>query len=90
MARRNNYRSKLTSHDRAQFARERKALVGSLLTQKGFEAYLVVEHIRGSQYLIRKPDGEQIYMSHKKPRFAKADSSTSITKAGWSLWEDRN
>ena len=90
MTRRSKYKSKLTSHDRAQFARERRALVGSLLIQKGFEGALVVEHIRGSQYLIRLPDGEEVFMSHKKPRFAKADSNTSITKAGWSLWEDRN
>ena len=55
-------RRRLSAEDRAQFARERQALVGSLLIQKGFEGALVVEHIRGSQYLVRMPDGEQFYM----------------------------
>ena len=76
---------RLTAEDRAQFARERQALVGSLLVQKGFEGALVVEHIRGSQYLVRMPDGKQIYMSHKKQR---SDDST-ISNAGWHLWESR-
>ena len=76
---------RLTAEDRAQFARERQTLVGSLITQKGFEGALVIEHIRGSQYLIRMPDGAQIYASHKKQR----NGEKSITKAGWRLWEDR-
>ena len=76
---------RLTAEDRAQFARERQALVGSLLVQKGFEGALVVEHIRGSQYLVRLPDGKQIYMSHKKQR----GTDDTISSAGWQLWEDR-
>ena len=76
---------RLTAEDRAQFARERQTLVGSLITQKGFEGALVIEHIRGSQYLIRMPDGAQIYASHKKQR----TGEKSITKAGWSLWESK-
>ena len=41
MARRNKHRSRLTPDDRARFARDRRALVGSLLTQEGFEGALV-------------------------------------------------
>ena len=85
MVRRSKYKSKLTSHDRARFARERRDLVGSLLTQKGFEGALVAEHIRGSQYLIRMPDGTEVFMSHKK-QYGK---DNVISKAGWSLWEER-
>lgn len=78
-------RRRLSAEDRAEFARERQALVGSLITQQGFEGALVLEHIRGSQYLIRMPDGTQVYASHKKQR----DSEAAITKAGWRLWEER-
>ena len=77
---------RLSAEDRAQFARERQALVGSLITQKGLEGALVIEHIRGSQYLVRLPDGKEIFASHKKQR----TGEESITKAGWRLWEDRS
>ena len=86
MRRRDRTRNRrLSAEDRAQFARERQALVGSLITQKGFEGALVVEHIRGSQYLIRMPDGSEVFASHKKQR----NGEKSITKAGWRLWEER-
>ena len=86
MRRRDKTRNRrLSAEDRAQFARERQALVGSLITQKGFEGALVVEHIRGSQYLIRMPDGVEVFASHKKQR----GSEDAITKAGWRLWEER-
>ena len=86
MKRRDRTRNRrLSGEDRAQFARERQELVGSLITQEGFEGALVIEHIRGSQYLIRMPDGAQLYASHKKQR----NGEKSITKAGWSLWESR-
>ena len=86
MKRRDRTRNRrLSGEDRAQFARERQALVGSLITQEGFEGALVIEHIRGSQYLIRMPDGVQVYASHKKQR----NGEKSITKAGWRLWEER-
>jgi len=78
-------RRRLTAEERAQFARDRAALVGSLITQDGFEGALVIEHIRGSQYLIRMPDGTQVYASHKKQRA----EDNSITKTGWRLWEER-
>ena len=87
MARRNKHRSRLTPDDRARFARERRALVGSLLTQEGFEGALVLEHIRGSQYLVRLGDGTQVYMSHKKQ--IREDDSV-ISSGGWKLWKDRN
>ena len=86
MKRRSRTRNRrLSAENRALFARERQALVGSLITQKGLEGALVLEHIRGSQYLIRLADGTQVYASHKKQR----NSESAITMAGWSLWEDR-
>ena len=86
MKRRDRTRNRrLSAEDRAQFARERQALVGSLITQEGFEGALVVEHIRGSQYLVRMPDGSEVFASHKKQR----NGEKSITKAGWRLWEER-
>ena len=87
MARRNKHRSRLTPDDRARFARERRALVGSLLTQEGFEGALVLEHIRGSQYLVRLGDGTQVYMSHKKSKTDNAGNS--LSNSGWSLWRGR-
>jgi len=87
MKRRDRTRNRrLSGEDRAQFARERQALVGSLITQKGFEGALVIEHIRGSQYLVRMPDGTEVFASHKKQR----NGEKSITKAGWRLWEGRS
>jgi len=88
MGRRNRTqnRRRLTADQRAQFAKERQELVGSLITQKGFEGALVIEHIRGSQYLVRLPDGAQVYMSHKKPNYR---SDGGFTEGGWQAWEDR-
>jgi hypothetical protein len=79
---------RLTGEQRAEFARARQKLCGTLITQKGFEAYLVLEHIRGSQYLVRRPDGAQIYMSHKKPKY-EPGYRKFLTAGGWKLWEDR-
>jgi len=79
---------RLTGEDRAQFARERQALVGSLITQKGFEGALVLEHIRGSQYLVRLPDGTEVFASHKKPKY-KTSAGVPITDQGWRRWEER-
>ena len=89
MKRRDKTRNRrLSAEDRAHFARERQELVGSLITQKGFEGALVIEHIRGSQYLVRLPDGEQVYMSHKKPKY-RPDGDIFLTEGGWRLWENR-
>ena len=76
---------RLSAEDRAQFARERRELVGSILTQKSFEGALVLEHIRGSQYLVRMPDGTEVYASHKKQR----NQESSISSAGWTRWQER-
>ncbi len=77
-------RQRLTAEDRAQFARERQALVGKLIAQAGWEGALVIEHIRGSQYLIRLPNGEEVFASHKKPKVL---ASGALTQGGWKLWE---
>ena len=88
MGRRRSYqrRERLTAEQRAQFARERKALVGKLITQEPFVGALVAEHIRGSQYLLRLGDGTEVYASHKKQRHL---PNGAFTEGGWSLWESR-
>ena len=78
-------RRMLTPEQRAEWARERRALEGNLIVQEGFVGAVVVRHIRGSQYLIRLADGSEVYASHKKQRAGEA----RITKSGWRLWEDR-
>ena len=78
-------KQRLTAEQRAEFARERQALVGSLITQKGWEGALVKEHVRGSQYVVLLPDGTQVYASHKKPRARRV----GLSEGGWSKWEDR-
>ena len=79
-------RRMLTPEQRAEWARERRALEGNLIVQEGFVGAVVVQHIRGSQYLIRLADGSEVYASHKKQK----DPSTGVVKAGWKLWEDRS
>ena len=88
MARRQN-RSKLTPEDRARFARERRAVEGSVIAQKGFEGALVVEHIRGSQYLLRMPDGTEVFASHAKQRDIDGAIEQSVSVAGWTRWQER-
>jgi len=80
---------RLSADQRAEYVRQRRELIGTLLTQKGFEGALVIEHIRGSQYLIRLPDGRETYMSHKKPRY-QPEADTFLTEGGWSPWVERN
>ena len=79
-------RTRLTAEQRAEFARERQVLVGKLITQEGFEGALVIEHIRGSQYLLRFADGTEVYASHKKQRVL---PNGALSQGGWRLWEDR-
>jgi hypothetical protein len=79
-------RQRLSAEDRAQFARERQAVCGKLLTQHGFEGALVVEHIRGSQYLLRLANGTEVFASHKKQ---KGQGAGALSQAGWQLWEER-
>tara|TARA_Y100000310_G_scaffold50806_1_gene46867 strand:+ start:574 stop:837 length:264 start_codon:yes stop_codon:yes gene_type:complete len=83
--RRREHRARRTAEDRAQWARERQALVGKLITQEGWIGALVKEHIRGSQYLIRLADGQEVYASHKKQRRL---ASGAFTEGGWRIWED--
>ena len=78
-----------TAKDRAQWARERRAVEGSVITQKSFEGALVLEHIRGSQYLIRMPDGTEVFASHAKAREVDGATEQSVSAAGWRLWEVR-
>ena len=82
----NNYqKDRLSPEDRARFARDRRAVEGSIIAQKGFEGALVLEHIRGSQYLIRMPDGTEVFASHMKQR----EENQSVSTTGWRLWDDR-
>ena len=83
--RRREHRTKRTAEDRARWARERQNLVGKLITQEGWVGALVKEHIRGSQYLIRLADGQEVYASHKKQR----QVNGTFTEGGWRIWEDR-
>ena len=82
-------KNRLSPEDRARFARERRAVEGSVITQKGFEGALVLEHIRGSQYLIRMPDGTEVFASHAKRREIEGAMEQSVSAAGWRLWEAR-
>ena len=84
--RRHKHMTRRTAVQRAEWAKERQALVGKLITQEGWVGALVKEHIRGSQYLIRMADGQEVYASHKKRRVL---PSGAFTESGWQLWEDR-
>jgi hypothetical protein len=83
--RRRPRRVKMSAEQRAQWARERRELVGSVITQEEFRGAFVVEHIRGSQYLIRLVDGTEVFASHKKQK----EIFGGVSKGGWKLWEDR-
>jgi len=79
-------RQRLTPEQRAQFSRERRELVGKIITQKDFEGALVIEHVRGSQYLLRLANGDEVFASHKKQR---QSQDNAFTEKGWRLWECR-
>ena len=79
-------RHRLTAEQRVEFARERRALVGKIISQEGFQGALVVEHIRGSQYLLRMPDGNEVFASHKKQKNL---PNGALTAGGWKLRESR-
>ena len=85
----NYQKNRLSPEDRARFARERRAVEGSVITQKGFEGALVLEHIRGSQYLIRMPDGTEVFASHAKRREIEGAAEQSVSVAGWTRWQER-
>ena len=84
------HRKPLTAEQRAEFARERRALEGKLILQEGFEGALVIEHIRGSQYLLRLPDGSEVYASHKKPRQKPGKEAITDRDGTWAPWEPRS
>ena len=79
-------RKRLTAEARADFARQRRELIGKLIIQDGWEAAIVVEHIRGSQYLVRFPDGTEKFASHKKQ---KGKGNDGLIRDGWQLWEEK-
>ena len=79
-------RKRLTAEARADFARQRRELVGKLIIQDGWEAAIVIEHIRGSQYLVRFPDGTEKFASHKKQ---KGKGNDGLIRDGWRLWEEK-
>ena len=84
--RRKSGRKRLTAEERADFARQRRELIGKLIIQDGWEAAIVVEHIRGSQYLVRFPDGTEKFASHKKQ---KGKGNDGLIRDGWKLWEEK-
>jgi len=80
----------LTPEQRAEFARARRKLVGKIITQKGWEGALVLEHIRGSQYLVRLPDGKEVFASHKKSKSSTSTGGMLQPREGvWAIWESR-
>ena len=80
-------RKSLTPEQRLQFARERRELVGKVLLQDGWEGALVIEHVRGSQYIVKLSNGEEVFASHKKQRNETGDAA--FTRSGWRRWEER-
>ena len=84
--RRKSERKRLTADERADFARQRRELIGKLIIQDDWEGAIVLEHIRGSQYLVRFPDGTEKFASHKKQ---KGKGNDGLIRAGWELWEQK-
>ena len=80
-------RQRLTAEERADFARQRRELIGKLIIQGGWEGAIVLEHVRGSQYIVRLADGREVYASHKKQKDQQKE--VVATQAGWRLWEEK-
>ena len=84
------HQKRLSPEERALFAQRRRLLEGSLITQSDvFEGAMVVQHIRGSQYLVRLSTGEEVYASHKRGKDEALDDRHDVTfsHGGWSMWE---
>ena len=87
------HQKRLTAEERASFAQRRRVLVGSLITQADiFEGAMVIEHIRGSQYLVRLVEGEEVYASHKRGQDAALRSfpdrdDVTFSHGGWVIWK---
>jgi len=84
-AMRKQNRSRLTAEQRRQYKKEREQVVGSIITQQGWEGSLVKEHVRGSQYVVLMPDGVEVHASHKK----RSQGTPGVSVDGWCVWEDR-
>ena len=84
-AMRKQNRARITAEQRRQWELDRQRIVGSIITQKGWEGSLVKEHVRGSQYVVLKPGGVEVYASHKKG----VQSTPGVSESGWRVWEDR-
>jgi hypothetical protein len=78
---------RLTAEERMKFVKQRQRVVGSLICQPGWGGALVVEHIKGSQYLVRLSSGEMVFASHKKPK--EKTLPEGYSESGWKLWEER-
>ena len=81
---------RLSPEERALFAQRRRLLEGSLITQSDvFEGAMVVQHIRGSQYMVRLSTGEEVYASHKRGQDRALDNSHDVTfsHGGWVMWK---
>ena len=84
------HQKRLTPEERALFAQRRRLLEGSLITQSDiFEGAMVIEHIRGSQYLVRLAEGEEVYASHKRGQDRALDDQHDVTfsHGGWVMWK---
>ena len=75
----------ISAEQRRQWELDRQRIVGSIITQPGWEGSLVKEHVRGSQYVVLKPGGVEVYASHKKG----VQSTPGVSEGGWRVWEDR-
>jgi len=76
-----------TAEERDEWARERRAIVGKKITQPGkFEGALIMEHVRGSLYIVEVLDGQEMYAHHKKQKTLGGDE----LGAGWRDWEKRS
>ena len=84
--RRKSGQKRLTPEERWEYARQRRELIGKLIIQDGWEGAIVLEHVRGSQYLVRFADGTEKFASHKKQ---KGKGNDGLTRAGWQLWEQK-
>ena len=87
------HQKRLTAEERVEFASRRRLLVGSLITQAGiFEGAMVLDHVRGSQYLVRLVEGEEVYASHKRAKDVIKESdgvavTTGFSHGGWVIWK---
>lgn len=76
-----------TAEERDEWSRERRAIVGKKITQRGkFEGALIKKHVRGSLYIVEVLDGQEMYAHHKKQKTLGGDE----LGAGWRDWEKRS